>query len=117
MKDISLVKILPMEPKVPFINLRVIAAILSVIALIASVFLFSTRGLNYGIDFTGGTVIELDFGQETDLELVRTAVGDMGFDGLVRIMSLFVLVFHSSLKQRKQERKPNRSPLEQSRQD
>ena len=41
MKDISLVKILPMEPKVPFINLRVIAAIMSVIALIASVFLLS----------------------------------------------------------------------------
>jgi len=81
MKDISLVKILPMEPRVPFINMRVIAAILSVIGLMASVFLFTTRGLNYGIDFTGGTVIELDFGQETDLELVRTAVGDMGFDG------------------------------------
>ena len=81
MKDISLVRILPMEPTVPFINLRVVAAILSVIALIASVFLFTTRGLNYGIDFTGGTVIELDFGQETDLELVRSAVGDMGFDG------------------------------------
>ena len=81
MKDISLVRILPMEPTVPFINLRVVAAILSVIALIASVFLFTSRGLNYGIDFTGGTVIELDFGQETDLELVRSAVGDMGFDG------------------------------------
>lgn len=81
MKDISLVKLMPKEPRVPFINMRVIAAVLSVIALIASVFLFSTRGLNYGIDFTGGTVIELDFGQETDLELVRTAVGEMGFDG------------------------------------
>ncbi len=81
MKDISLVKILPMEPRIPFINVRMFAGILSVIALIASIFLFSTRGLNYGIDFTGGTVIELDFGQETDLELVRTAVGDMGFAG------------------------------------
>ena len=81
MKDISLVKLMPKEPRVPFINMRVVAAILSVIALIASVFLFTTRGLNYGIDFTGGTVIELDFGQETDLELVRTAVGEMGFDG------------------------------------
>ena len=81
MKDISLVKFLPKEPRVPFLNLRVFAAALSVLAIIASMLLFSTRGLNYGIDFTGGTVIELDFGQETDLEKVRTAVGDMGFDG------------------------------------
>jgi len=46
MKDISLVRILPMEPRVPFINLRVFAAILSVLAIIASIFLFTTRGLN-----------------------------------------------------------------------
>ena len=81
MKDISLVKFLPKEPRVPFLSLRVVAACLSVLAIIASMFLFTTRGLNYGIDFTGGTVIELDFGKETDLEKVRTAVGDMGFDG------------------------------------
>lgn len=60
MKDISLVRLLPMEPKVPFISLRKIAAVLSILALIASVFLFSTRNLNYGIDFTGGTVLEID---------------------------------------------------------
>jgi len=88
MKDISLVKLLPMEPKVPFINLRVIAAIISVIAIIASViaiiasiFLFTTRGLNYGIDFTGGTVIEIDTGGEPDLAKIRTVISDAGFPG------------------------------------
>ncbi len=81
MKDISLVKILPMEPKVPFINLRVIAAILSVIAIIASIFLFTTRGLNYGIDFTGGTVIEIDTGSQPDLAKIRTVIADAGFPG------------------------------------
>lgn len=81
MKDISLVKLLPKEPRVPFINLRVVAGILSVIAIIASIFLFTQRGLNYGIDFTGGTVIEIDTGSDPDLAKIRTVIADAGFPG------------------------------------
>ena len=81
MKDISLVRILPMEPKVPFINMRVIAAALSIMAIIASLVLFSVRGLNYGIDFTGGTVIELDFGGEPQPDLIRETVAALGYGG------------------------------------
>ena len=39
--------------------MRNIAFILSGIAMIASIALFSTKGLNYGIDFIGGTSIEV----------------------------------------------------------
>lgn len=81
MKDISLVRILPQEPRVPFINLRMIAAALSVLAIIASIFLFTTRGLNYGIDFTGGTVIEINTKGDPDDAAIRAALSDMGFDG------------------------------------
>lgn len=62
MRDISLVRILPIEPRVPFISFRFVAGILSVIAVIASMSLFLTKGLNYGIDFTGGVVTVVDFG-------------------------------------------------------
>ncbi|NNE58767.1 MAG: protein translocase subunit SecF [Hellea sp.] len=78
MRDISLVKILPIEPRVPFISGRKIAAILSFLAVIASIFLFSTKNLNYGIDFTGGTVIEVDTGSKPDLEQIRTPLNDLG---------------------------------------
>ena len=64
MKDISLVKILPVEPRIPFVSGRKIAGVLSILAVIASIFLFATRGLNYGIDFTGGVVEVVDFGGE-----------------------------------------------------
>ena len=80
MKDISLVKLLPIEPTVPFINARVIAGILSVILIIASIFLFTTKNLNYGIDFTGGTVLEIDTGAEPDLELIRTTVNGVDLE-------------------------------------
>lgn len=78
MRDISLVKFLPKEPKVPFISARKVAAVLSVLALIASVFLFTTKGLNYGIDFTGGTVLEIDTGSEPLLEEMRPSVSALG---------------------------------------
>lgn len=81
MKDISLVKLFPKEPRVPFIKGRVIAGILSCLAIIASIYLFSTKGLNYGIDFTGGTVIEIDTGADPDLSVIRGAVNDAGFPG------------------------------------
>ena len=79
MKDISLVRILPQEPRVPFINVRMIAAALSVLAIIASIFLFTTRGLNYGIDFTGGTVLEIgSVTQELTDADIRAALTEMG---------------------------------------
>ena len=58
-----------------------IAASLSVLAIIASIFLFTTRGLNYGIDFTGGTVIEINTKGDPDDAAIRAALSDMGFDG------------------------------------
>lgn len=63
MRDISLVKFLPVEPRVPFVKLRIGAAVLSTIAVVFSLFLFFTNGLNYGIDFSGGVVTTVDFGQ------------------------------------------------------
>ena len=81
MKDISLVRILPQEPRVPFINVRRIAAALSILAIIGSIFLFTTKGLNYGIDFTGGTVIEINTNEDPDDAAIRAALEDMGFEG------------------------------------
>ena len=64
MRDISLVRILPVEPRVPFISARFVAGILSSIFVVISLSLFFTKGLNYGLDFTGGVVTTVDFGDE-----------------------------------------------------
>jgi len=80
MRDISLVKLLPIEPRVPFLSARMIAAALSVLAILASIYLFATKNLNYGIDFTGGTVIEVDTGKTPSLEdmaSIRAAMTDL----------------------------------------
>lgn len=61
MRDISLVKILPVEPRVPFLSVRKIAAVISILAILFSFYEFFARGLTYGIDFTGGVVTVVDF--------------------------------------------------------
>ena len=80
MKDISLVKLLPNEPKIPFISARMIAGVLSIVFIIASIFLFMTKNLNYGIDFTGGVVAEMDFKEQPPLD-IRGTVTELGFEG------------------------------------
>lgn len=85
MFDISLVKYLPKDTKIPFVSLRLIAMALSVLALIGSVFLFSTRNLNYGIDFTGGTVWEFKLDHtptNDDIEFVRNLGADLDLGNL-----------------------------------
>ena len=74
MKDISLIRYIPKDSKVPFIAARKIAAVLSFLAIIASVYLFTSKNLNYGIDFTGGTVWQFHLEEdptEDNLENIR----------------------------------------------
>jgi preprotein translocase SecF subunit len=53
---------------------RFIALIVSVIALLASASMLGTRGLNLGIDFAGGAVIEVDKPEDVSADLIRSTV-------------------------------------------
>ncbi|MEM7729307.1 MAG: protein translocase subunit SecF [Pseudomonadota bacterium] len=78
MRDISMVKLMPVEPRVPFLKVRMIAGILSLIAVLVSSYWFFTKGLNYGIDFSGGVVTVVDFGDappDDAQEFVQTRFG------------------------------------------
>ncbi len=72
-------RFIPSDTAVPFLRFHMIAFILSGLLVIASVGLFFTAGLNYGIDFRGGTLIEIrNKSGPVDLADIRVKVTNIG---------------------------------------
>lgn len=60
--------------KIDFIGRRKIAAVFSVLLILASVYSLTTTGLQYGIDFTGGTKVELIYSEDVAITDVRSTL-------------------------------------------
>jgi len=69
--------------KINFMGGRKIAVIISATLFVLSVVSLSTKGLNFGLDFSGGTLIELGYKQSVELKPTRDALKSAGFDDLV----------------------------------
>ncbi|MBV7299059.1 protein translocase subunit SecF [Enterovibrio paralichthyis] len=68
-----------------FMRLTKPAYILSALMIAASIFTLSTKWLNWGLDFTGGTLIEVGFEKPADLPQIREALAAKGFgDAIVQ---------------------------------
>jgi len=63
----------------PFMATRRRWYAVSVTVILASLLVLAVRGLNFGIDFTGGVVLELGFPQAAEIDKVRQALGASGF--------------------------------------
>lgn len=59
---------------------RKVALVISALVVIASIVSLSTRGLEFGIDFTGGILLEVGYPEAADLEGIRSNLLDSGFD-------------------------------------
>ena len=73
-----LLKLIPDNTNLDFMRWRNIAAILSVLAVIASLVVLSIRGLNLGIDFVGGQVVRTTFAQPVQIDQLRSQVSALG---------------------------------------
>jgi preprotein translocase subunit SecF len=71
-------KLVPLKTSISFIGIRNITFVLSGLLTLASIVLFFTMGLNYGIDFRGGTMIEIGTENAADLGRIRGIVGGLG---------------------------------------
>ncbi len=73
-----------MENKVyDFMGRRHLATVFSAILIIVSLGSLVTKGLNFGLDFTGGTLVEVEFSAPADLTEVRAGLNAAGFGGAV----------------------------------
>lgn len=67
------------ERIIPFMKIAKPAAIISILLTIASIFFISTKGLNLGLDFTGGIAAELNYSQPVKSSDVTSALTQAGF--------------------------------------
>ena len=75
--------IFPYDSKIDFLRLRGIALTVSAVLLLGALALLATRGLNFALDFTGGTVAELKFEKPVDLDVVRDSLEKAGYEGAI----------------------------------
>jgi preprotein translocase subunit SecF len=66
-----------------FMALRRIASVVSLAAVILSIVVLGIRGLNLGLDFTGGTSIEFQYAEAPELDGIRATLADAGYEEFV----------------------------------
>lgn len=70
---------------IPFMSYGKITTSISLATFLLAVFFLATKGLNFGVDFTGGTVMEVHYAQPADINKVREQLEGIGLkDALVQ---------------------------------
>src|SRR5689334_2665424 len=70
-------------PKIDFMAQRKTGLVVSLALTLASVVLLATRGLNFGIDFTGGVLVEVAYPKSVELDDVRKHLEAAGYKNSV----------------------------------
>jgi len=70
-------------PRFDFMRTRNVWFVISATVIVLSMVSVAIRGLNFGIDFTGGTLLEVHYAKPVELDAVRSALGQEGFGGAV----------------------------------
>ena len=68
---------------IKFLSIRKFTTIMSIVLILASTFSLMSKGLNLGIDFTGGIQIEISFENAPNIENVRSNLGSGGYDDAI----------------------------------
>ncbi|NUE80611.1 MULTISPECIES: protein translocase subunit SecF [Snodgrassella] len=72
---------------IPFMSYGKLTTAISLITFILAVFFLVTRGLNFSVEFTGGTVMEVEFKQSADLNKIRTELDGLKL-GEIQVQAL-----------------------------
>jgi len=76
-------QLLKLNETINFMKLRVPAMIFSTLLIIGSIVSLGVNQLNWGLDFTGGTLIEVGYEQSADLEAIRAQMLEAGYTDAV----------------------------------
>jgi preprotein translocase subunit SecF len=65
---------------IPFMENALVFNVISLVTFLAAVFFLTTKGLHLSVEFTGGTVMEVNYTQPVDVETVRREVARLGYN-------------------------------------
>ena len=69
---------------IPFMRHALVFNVISLITFLAAVFFLATKGLNFSVEFTGGTLIEVGYAQAANVDGVRQALDGAGYKSEVQ---------------------------------
>jgi len=72
-------KLIKEKLNIDFMGKRKLAAIFSITLMFASIASLVMQGLNFGVDFTGGTLVEVGYTEAVELESIRSALAASEF--------------------------------------
>jgi preprotein translocase subunit SecF len=72
-------EIFPVRRDIPFMRYALVFNVISIVTFLIAAVSLGTRGLNFGVDFTGGTVMEVAYAQPADLGKIRESMVRLGF--------------------------------------
>src|SRR4051812_47959555 len=71
----------PYDSNVDFMRLRYVSIAIAALIMFVAIGAMATKGFNFALDFTGGTVTELKFAKPADVDAVRQRLAASGFEG------------------------------------
>ncbi len=69
---------------IPFMRHALVFNVISLVTFLAAIFFLGYKGLNYSIEFTGGTLIEVGYQQSADVDGIRKSLDEAGFKAEVQ---------------------------------
>jgi preprotein translocase subunit SecF len=78
-----MLKIFNKDTRIDFMSQRKLAMILSIVLIVVSISSLVVNQLKFGIDFTGGTQVEVGYEQAVTLKPIRQALDEAGFDDFI----------------------------------
>jgi preprotein translocase subunit SecF len=69
---------------IPFMRYALVFNVISLVTFLAAVFFLATKGLNFSVEFTGGTLLEVGYQQAADVDRIRTSLEKAGYKAEVQ---------------------------------
>jgi len=73
-----MLELFPFKKTIPFMSWGKATTIISLVTFLFSIWALWAKGLNLGVDFTGGTLIEVSYSQPADIPSIRSALEKTG---------------------------------------